>query len=377
LFKNPINMAIALQDIWQHLQRQLFPTLVEEIGELGEKDRQFIEIIALLPLGPLLPRYDWKGVGCPPHARVWILHALVAKEVYQFPTREALVDALKARPTLRRLCGWERAEEVPSLSTFCRAFAQFSADELPQAIHAALIQRFCGPQLVGHISRDATAIPVPERPSPPASPVTDRSALEPTVSRKRGRPKKGEERPTPPPTRLQVQPQRTLAENLADLPRACDCGAKKGSKGHMEYWRGYKLHLDVIDGDIPISAVLTSASTHDSQVAIPLMQMSAERVTALYELMDSAYDAAAIHEYARTVGHVPIIEPVQRGDWVPLDPAQRQRFGQRSASERVNGRLKDFFGGRTVRVRGAVKVMCHLMFGVLAISALSLWQRLC
>ena len=107
------------------------------------------------------------------------------------------------------------------------------------------------------------------------------------------------------------------------------------------------------------------------------MQMSAARVTSLYDLMDAAYDARPIHEFARGLGHVPIIEPVQRGDWVPLDEAQRRRFGQRSAAERVNSRLKEHFGGRTVRVRGAAKVMCHLMFGVVAIAALGLWQRLC
>jgi hypothetical protein len=28
----------------------------------------------------------------------------------------------------------------------------------------------------------------------------------------------------------------------------------------------------------------------------------------------------------------------------------------------VNGRLKDEYGGRVVRVKGAAKVMCHLMF---------------
>jgi hypothetical protein len=366
-------MATALPDLWQHLQRQLFPLLLDELGDLGEKDRRFVEVVSVLPLGPLLAHYDWCGVGCPPHARVWLIHAFIAKEVYQFPTREALVDALRARPTLRRLCGWESADAMPSLATFCRAFAQFAADELPQKIHEALVQRHCGPKLVGHISRDATAIAVPERPAPV---VTPPAAPVPAAPRPRGRPKKGEERPAPAPTRLQLQPGRTLAENLADLPCACDSGAKKGSQGHMEYWRGYKLHLDVIDGDIPISAVLTSASTHDSQVAIPLMQMSAHRVRACYQLMDAAYDGAPIHAFARGLGQVPIIEPVRRGDWVPLDPAQRQRFGERSASERVNGRLKEFFGGRTVRVRGARKVMCHLMFGVLAITALALWQRL-
>jgi hypothetical protein len=36
--------------------------------------------------------------------------------------------------------------------------------------------------------------------------------------------------------------------------------------------------------------------------------------------------------------------------------------------ERVNARLKDEFGGRFVRVRGAVKVKCHLMFGILVLA---------
>jgi hypothetical protein len=37
--------------------------------------------------------------------------------------------------------------------------------------------------------------------------------------------------------------------------------------------------------------------------------------------------------------------------------------------ERVNARLKDEFGGRQIRVRGASKIMAHLMFGVLALTA--------
>jgi hypothetical protein len=40
-------------------------------------------------------------------------------------------------------------------------------------------------------------------------------------------------------------------------------------------------------------------------------------------------------------------------------------------------RFPDEFGARTVRVRGAVKVMAHLMFGVLAVAALAIWNRLC
>ena len=87
-----------------------------------------------------------------------------------------------------------------------------------------------------------------------------------------------------------------LGQMLADLPTACDVGCKKNSKGYKETWTGYKLHIDVACGQIPVSCVLTSASVHDSQVAIPLMTMTSARVSYLYDLMDAAYDAAAIHD---------------------------------------------------------------------------------
>ena len=47
------------------------------------------------------------------------------------------------------------------------------------------------------------------------------------------------------------------------------------------------------------------------------------------------------------------------------------RYNERTTAERANARLKDEFGGRMVRVRGQVKVACHLMFGVLALAAQS------
>jgi hypothetical protein len=95
--------------------------------------------------------------------------------------------------------------------------------------------------------------------------------------------------------------------------------------------------------------------------------------------MDAAYDAGHILEHSRQLGHVPIVDPVQRIDpkksFVPpenpsrqLSWAEEERYKERTMVERVNGRLKDEFGGRDVRVRGAAKVMAHLMFGVLALT---------
>lgn len=358
----------ATLEIWNHLQRQLFPVLVEEMGPLTARDRQFVEVLSLIPAGAWLEPYRWCGIGCPPHERAWLVHAFVAKAVYEFTTTRALLEALAARPTLRRLCGWESASALPHESTFSRSFAAFARDELPQKLHLAMVSRQWGQRLVGHISRDATAIEGCEKAAPKAP-------KPPRVPAKRGRPAHNEARPPKAPRRLELQPHRTLAENLADLPQACAVGCKRNSKGHQECWVGYKLHLDTIDGDIPVSAILTSAAINDSQVAIPLAQMSRQRITSLYDLMDSAYDAPEIHAFARALGHVPIIDPnPRRGEKIPLAPAQAQRFKQRSSSERVNSLLKERYGGRFVRVRGAKKVMAHLMFGLLALSAMQLYQ---
>ena len=77
------------------------------------------------------------------------------------------------------------------------------------------------------------------------------------------------------------------------------------------------------------------------------------------------------------MNRVPIIEKLQRGKGlVAMAPHEAARYKERTSVERVNGRLKDDFGGRFVRVRGAVKVMAHLMFGLLVLTVDEL-LRLC
>jgi hypothetical protein len=41
---------------------------------------------------------------------------------------------------------------------------------------------------------------------------------------------------------------------------------------------------------------------------------------------------------------------------------------ERTMVERVYSRRKDEFGGRSIRVRGASKIMAHRMFGLLALT---------
>jgi hypothetical protein len=102
---------------------------------------------------------------------------------------------------------------------------------------------------------------------------------------------------------------------LAELPTGCDVGSKRNNKGYKQSWTGYKLHIDVADGQIPVACLLTSASVHDSQVAIPMMTFTGQRINYLYDLSlprrrpgDAAYDAAQIAEHSRALGHIPVID---------------------------------------------------------------------
>jgi len=362
-----------LFDIWHTTQARLFPWLEERLDPLSEKEQQFARIISLMDLPKHIREYRWLGIGRKREDRAAIAKAFVAKAVYNFETTKVLIEYVKGCKTLRRLCGWEAIGDIPSESTFSRAFAEYSRGCLPQKIHEAMVEAHLRDKLVGHVSRDATAIEVREK---AVKKQDDEAAFLP--KRKRGRPRQGEEVSPKPPKRLELQPGRSLEENLKDLPYHCAVGTKVDSKGYKMAWRGYMLHIDCIDGDIPVSALLTSASLHDSQAAIPLMQMTSMRVVSLYDLMDSAYDAPQIREFSEALSHVPIIDPnPRRGEKIPLDPARKTRFAQRSSVERVNSYLKDNHGGSHIRVRGASKVMAHLMFGLIVITANQLFQMLC
>ncbi len=319
--------------------------------------------------------------GRPPKERAAIARAFVAKAVYNIQTTRALLDRPACDKKLRRICGWEQKGDIPSESTFSRAFPEFSEGQLPACVHQAVISENLSEDIVGHISRDATEIEARGKPHKETKAESESDGEK--AKRKPGRPKKGEES-VKEPTRLERQQTMTLEEMLEDLPHQCDVGTKKNSKGFKESWIGFKFHLDAADRQIPISCILTSASTHESQVALPLATMTSQRVTNLYDLMDSAYDAPIIREHSKSLGHVPIIDinprrntklkeelraEARRLGLLHFERPEDRRYNERTSVERVYGRLKDEFGGRMILVRGYAKVMTHLMFGILALTA--------
>jgi hypothetical protein len=285
-----------LSDLVGRLQDDLFPYLEERVGPLGPNYQLLVTIFEMAPVGGFL--LPWPGTrGRPPADRAPLVRAFIAKAVLEIVTTSALIERLEHDKTLRRLCGWHGAGAVPSEATFSRAFAEFAASELPTRMHEALIVATHKERLVGHISRDATAIEAREKPVKVEAPKRCRSKRPP----QRGEPGWENVR------RLVRQGEMTLPEMLADLPKHCAKGVKPDAKGYKNAWTGYKLHLDTADGGIPVTALLTSASLHDSQTAIPLMTMTAQRITNFYDLMDPAYAAPEIDAACRALGRIPIV----------------------------------------------------------------------
>jgi len=359
---------------WCHIQGHLFPWLRAEIGPLTEDHQRLVTVLEMSRIEALVPLRDG-GPGRPLDDRQALARAFIAKAVLNLPTTAALIERLAVDATLRRLCGWERAAKVPGEWTFSRAAAEFADTSLADRTHAALIERTLKDHIVGHIARDATAIEARETSTKREKPQAE------AARRRRGRPRKGEVVAPKAPRRLERQMGQSLSEMLTDLPTLCDVGTKRNAKGYKTSWTGYKLHIDTADGDIPITCILTSASVHDSQVAIPLATMTSARVLYLYDLMDSAYDVPEIRDKSRELGHVPIIDhKTRRGEKAAIEAEARAkrkagyrlaedvRYNQRSAAERVNSNLKDNCGGSFVRVRSHAKVLSHLMFGIVVLT---------
>ena len=147
------------------LQRHLFPRL-EECWErpLTDKEQQLVSILELIQIEKFVGQPSPKRCGRKLLERRAMARAFVGKAVYNHPTTRATLEALRASPIFRRICGFVSSGDIPSEATFSRAFAEFAEKGLGDRVHEALVERCVKPELVGHISRDATAIRGREKP---------------------------------------------------------------------------------------------------------------------------------------------------------------------------------------------------------------------
>ncbi|RLF60800.1 MAG: IS5/IS1182 family transposase [Thermoplasmata archaeon] len=374
------DLSSNLSKMWtkiKNIENSLFPELQEQLGILSSKEEKLIKI---LDFAEIEKNITVVKITNTPKDREEMARSFIAKSVYNLQTTRDLIDRLKIDRTLRVLCGWRYAKDIPSEAKFSRVFDELSELRIAQKTHQQFIQEYLFDTIFMYSASDATAIEMRQK-------AVKKDKVDPEPKRKRGRPKKGEEVVAKNPTILQKQQEMTnIEEMLSLLSTKCNAGVKKNSKGNKETWVGGKLHISAVDGDIPVTAIFTSASVHDSSVALPLIKETSGKLNYLYDLLDAGYDADIIREYSRTFGHRPIIDINPKNSkklkaQIALVKEEKEKFtslhlplssdthhyNQRSMVERVNKYLKDDFGCDKIYYQGASKVASVLQFGILSV----------
>lgn len=330
-------------------QQEIFPELRADFGYLTNKHEQLIQLIDLIELDVIYPRRLWdKFFGRPSAHRHAFVIAFMARIVWNISTTKDLIAYLQVDRALRLICGFDgRKNKVPSESSFSREFSRISELNIAGKIHEKMIEENCSTELYEHLALDASSIEVAER-----AKITKK--VERTVAEQR---------------------MKLTAEIIADLPNVCNYGSKINSNGKGYKWKGYKLHTVVNEYNVPIAALLTSASVHDSLCAIPLFRITESRVDGLYYLMDKGYDASAIRAEIQEADKVALIDYKANrsgklsGEFIGN---QIERYKKRTFAESHFSQLKMQYLPRYILYRGINKVRSLLNFALAVITAVQI-----
>lgn len=362
-----------LSDYWSNVQHTLFPQLEQDLGELSPEHKKLASILELVRIESFISCTKFNE-GRPIKERKAIARAFIAKIVYKFTYTKQLVKYLKTDKQLRIICGFDDFKNLPSESTFSRAFKEFASISLPEKAHTTFVKELYQDQIVGHVVIDSTPLEAREKHLKKGSAKNRKKLKE---AKKKAK-KAGEL------NRRQKQLMETdIDKMILDLPKHCDKGMKVSAQGYTMTWKGYKLHAAVDDHCIPLAVIVTSASLNDCEAAIPLSSKSNLVAKNLYDLMDAAYDHPEIKEHSISLGHVPLIDQCphsseqkimkeaekDRKKLLNFQTADDIRYKERLPKERFNALYKDYNGGSNIFYRGHSKVSCHVMFGVLTLTA--------
>jgi transposase len=274
-----LNISWKLEDIFEEYLDNTYKT--------------FLHILRVMEAAVPAMIRGYAGTGRKPYQYKPFIRCAWAKSFFKIDTNTELIQRLKTDSNLRLLCGFDT---VPGKSTFSRNFSELAETAIMSETLDKLVIQAHADQTVYHVSRDSTAIEAREK-----APKKEKEP-EKTEKKRRGRPRKGEKRPPKPETVLEKQVHESAEESLKNIDTACAHGCKKNSHGNTQFWTGYKLHLDVSDTGFPLSAFVSGANVHDSQLAIPLEKITESKVFFCYSLMDAAYDSTVIDNYIRSRG---------------------------------------------------------------------------
>lgn len=149
------------------VQQSLCPYLDECLcAPLTEREKHLVRILELIQIEKFVPvTANRQWLGRPIKEREAIARAFIAKAALNYQHTSSLRNELLSTPNLRVICGFTRRRDVVSESNFSRAFAEYAKAGMGGIVHDFLVKEHLGNELIGHISRDATAIVGREKPA--------------------------------------------------------------------------------------------------------------------------------------------------------------------------------------------------------------------
>lgn len=367
--------------IWNNIQYNLFPYLEQELGKLSSQHKKLVAILELIRIEEFIPSSKFTN-GRPPKDLIAIARANIAKIVFKISYTKDLIRLLKSDRHLKQICGFELYKDVPSESKFSRNFKKFAIMALPEKVHQALIKEVYCNELLLNVVFDSTPIETREK---RIKKELSRSERKKKRDRESKQAKRNGEL-----NRREKQLIQDTEESLKNLPTQCDIGMKRSAHGYTLIWKGYKLHTAINDDCIPVAAIMTSASLNDCEAAIPLIRKSHQTILNLYDLMDAAYDHKEIRQEVRSSGRIPLIatcphNPTQKDEKIAeierkrilnFETVEDKQYKKRFPTERFNALFKDFHGGRNIFFKSYEKVKCHVMFGLLTMTASLIFNKI-
>ena len=156
---NQLNLFISIEpDFFQELEGEFG-------GKITGKLANFLRTVEIVrPDRFMTSEMKWCGIGRKKLDREKFFRAFLLKAEFNLPTTKVLIESLRTNTSWRLLCGWEYSSKIPSEATFSRAFSEFAKAELPSAVHEEIVVENCHDELIGHASKDSTAIEVREKP---------------------------------------------------------------------------------------------------------------------------------------------------------------------------------------------------------------------
>jgi transposase len=135
---------------------------IQEIfeGYVTNEHRTFIQLLQVIE--EFLPVCERSGnlVGRRSYDETAMIRSCLAKQFFNIATVTSLRNRLLSDPSLRQICGFT---VVPSEATFSRRYASYAQNRLMEQTLGPLVSSYLGGHIVGHISRDSTAIEAREK----------------------------------------------------------------------------------------------------------------------------------------------------------------------------------------------------------------------